>query len=47
MTQDQRAGAALALYDALTPDNRRQLIEIMKQLAAQEKRQRAAIPPTR
>lgn len=44
MTQDQRAGAALALYDALTPDNRRQLIEIMKQLAAQEKRQRAAIP---
>ena len=44
MTQDQRAGAALALYDALTPDNRRRLIEIMKQLAAQEKRQRAAIP---
>lgn len=44
MTQDQRTGAALALYDALTPDNRRQLIGIMKQLAAQQERQRAAIP---
>lgn len=43
MTQDQRTGAALAMYDALTPDNRRQLFEIMKQLAAQQERQRAAI----
>lgn len=44
MTQDQRTRAALAIYDALTPDSRRQLIEIMKQLAAQQERQRAAIP---
>lgn len=43
MTQDQRTGAALAMYDALTPDNRRQLFEIMKQLAAQQERQRAAL----
>lgn len=43
MTQKQRERAALAIYDALTPDNRRQLTEIMKQLAAQQERQRAAI----
>ena len=43
-TQEQRAREALALYDALTPDNQRQMIEIVRQFVAREERQRAAIP---